>query len=177
MGRDKARLPAGATTLLERIIARLSPVVDQVVVAGGPPISLDAVQWVPDDRPGTGPLAGIAAGLRAMQAEYGWVVACDLPDIDPRVGELLFSLGAGVDAVVPQPSARPEALCAVYRRDLIARIETLLDAGEHRVRALLEASRVRYVHAEELRAIDPGLRSLRNLNTPEEYQAWLDSIS
>ena len=44
-------------------------------------------------------------------------------------------------------------------------------------RSLLEASRVHYVGAEELRAVDPELRSLRNLNTPQEYQAWLESVS
>jgi molybdopterin-guanine dinucleotide biosynthesis protein A len=177
MGSDKARLPAGTTTMVERIIDRLSPVVDQVIVAGGSFPDLDAVHRVADGRRGAGPLTGIAAGLRAMRGAVGWVVACDLPDVEPQVGELLFSLALGVDAVVPRPFDRPEALCAVYQRDLVPRIDALLDAGEHRVRTLLEASRVHYVGAEELRAVDPELRSLRNLNTPQEYQAWLESVS
>lgn len=177
MGTDKARLPARTTTLVQRIIDRLSPVVDQVIVAGGSFPDLNGVRAVADDRPGAGPLAGIAAGLRALPGEVGWVVACDLPDVDPRVGELLFGLAADVDAAVPRPGTQPEALCAVYRRRLVPRIEGLLAAGEHRVTALLGESNVRYVDAAELRMVDPELRSFRNLNTPEEYRAWLDSIS
>jgi molybdopterin-guanine dinucleotide biosynthesis protein A len=177
MGRDKARLPVGTTILVERIIGRLAPAVDQVIVAGGSFPDLDGVRLVADDEPGAGPLTGIAAGLRALPGEVGWVVACDLPDVDPRVGELLFALAADVDAVVPRPGARPEALCAVYHRRLVPRIERMLAAGEHRVRALLEESRVSYVDAPELRNVDPELRSFRNLNTPEEYRAWLDAVS
>lgn len=177
MGRDKARLSAGATTLLDRIILRLSPVVDRVIVAGGSPSARGGASWVPDGRPGAGPLAGIAAGLAAMPGEFGWAVACDLPDVEPRLGDLLFGYAPDVDAVVPRPDAQPEGLCAVYRRSLGPRIEALLEAGERRVTALLDAVDVHYVGTEELRRVDPELRSFRNLNTPAEYRAWLESIS
>jgi len=178
MGQDKAALPAGPGTLLERIVARLSPVVDDVVVAGGPAGSLSAVRWVSDARPDAGPLAGIAAGLAATQGDLGWVVACDLPDVEPGVGELLFATisgGESSDAVVPRLDGRPQGLCAVYRRGLADRMLLLLDAGERRVSALLDAVRVRYLDADELRRVDPELRSFRNLNTLEEYRAWVKS--
>jgi len=38
---------------------------------------------------------------------------------------------------------------------------------------LLAASNVRYVTPEELRVVDPGLRSFRNINTLADYEAWL----
>lgn len=174
MGRDKAALPAGPGTLLERIVARLSPVVDDVIVAGGPAHAVSRVRWVADARPHAGPLAGIAAGLAAMRGDLGWVVACDLPDVEPAIGELLFQ-GGRDDAVVPRLDGRPQGLCAVYRRTLADRILVMLDAGERRVSALLDEVRVRYVDADELRRVDPELRSFRNLNTPEEYRAWVTS--
>jgi molybdopterin-guanine dinucleotide biosynthesis protein A len=176
MGRDKAHLPAGVGTLLERIVDRLSPVVDQVIVAGGPQLSIPGVRWVPDARSGAGPLAGMAAGLAAVSFDLAWVVACDLPDVEPGIGELLFDSASDVDAVVPRLDARPECLCAVYRTSLAARILTLLDAGERRVTALLDGIRVRYVEAAELRRVDPELRTFRNLNTQDEYQDWVTSL-
>jgi len=176
MGQDKAHLPTGAGTLLERIVDRLSPVVDQLIVAGGPALSIPAVRWVPDARPGAGPLAGMAAGLGATSGDLAWIVACDLPDVEPCVGELLFDLAPDVDAVVPRLDRRPECLCAVYRASLAARILTMLDAGDRRVTALLDGIRVRYVEAAELRRVDPELRSFRNLNTPDEYQGWVTSL-
>jgi len=176
MGRDKAHLPTGAGTLLERIVHRLSPVVDDVIVAGGPSLSIPGVRWVPDTRPGAGPLAGMAAGLDVMSGDLGWIVGCDLPDVEPRVGELLFASALDVDAVVPRLEARPECLCAVYRASLAGRILTMLDAGERRVTSLLDGIRVRYIEAAELRRVDPDLRSFRNLNTPGEYQDWVTSL-
>jgi molybdenum cofactor guanylyltransferase len=176
MGRDKAHLPTGSGTLLERIVDRLSPVVAEVIVAGGPPLSIPAVRWVPDARSGFGPLAGMAAGLAALSGNLAWVVACDLPDVEPGVGELLFDSASDVDAVVPRLDGRPECLCAVYRTSLAARIVTLLDAGERRVTALLDGVRVRYVEAAELRRVDPELRSFRNLNTEDDYQDWVTSL-
>jgi molybdopterin-guanine dinucleotide biosynthesis protein A len=176
MGRDKAHLPTGAGTLLERIVERLSPVVDEVVVAGGPSLSIPEVRWVPDARSSAGPLAGMAAGLAALSGDLAWVVACDLPDVEPGVGELLFDLAPDVDAIVPRLDGRPECLCAVYHASLVGRILTMLDAGERRVTSLLDGIRVRYVEAAELRRVDPDLRSFRNLNTPEEYQGWVTSL-
>jgi molybdenum cofactor guanylyltransferase len=175
MGQDKAALPAGPGTLLERIVARLSPDVDDVLVAGGPAGSLPTVRWVLDARPDAGPLAGIAAGLAAARGDLGWVVACDLPDVEPGIGELLFASIASHDAAVPRLDGQPQGLCAVYQRALVDRILVMLDAGERRVSALLDAVRIRYVDADELRRVDPELRSFRNLNTPEEYRAWVTS--
>jgi len=176
MGRDKAGLPAGAGTLLERIVARLSPAVDQVIVVGGPPLTVTDVRWVPDVRPGAGPLAGLAAGLGAMPGELGWAVACDLPDVEARLGDVLFDSAGDMDAVVPRLDGEPQGLCAVYRRSLAPRIEAMLDTGERRVTALLDVVRVRYLDAAELRHVDPELGSFRNLNTPDDYQEWVTSL-
>ena len=185
MGRDKGNLHAGGGTLIERIVDRLSPGVGEVIIAGGDPPRIAGIHHVADTRPGAGPLAGISAGLTATSSELAWVVACDLPDVEPAVGDLLFASfpqgegegGGDVDAVVPRLDGRVEGLCAVYRRTLAARIVALIDTGERRVTALLDQIRVRYIGADELRRVDPELRSFRNLNTPAEYQAWLSSLS
>ena len=75
--------------------------------------------------------------------------------------------------MVPRIDSESQGVCAVYDRALAPRIDRLLAAGERRVKMLLAASNVRYVTEEELRAIDPELRSFRNLNTPADYRAWL----
>jgi len=127
-----------------------------------------------DDRyPGLGPLAGIHAGLLAARFPLVWVVGCDLPDVDPGLAALLCGLAGDVDAVVPRVDSEPQGVCAVYDRALAPRIDRLLAAGERRVKMLLAASKVRYVTPEELRAVDPELRSFRNINTPADYRAWI----
>ena len=174
MGRDKAQLPAGDGTLIEHLVRRLAPVVDETLVAGGPMAPRrDDVRGIEDRYPGMGPLAGIHAGLLEASFPLVWVVACDLPDVEPALGALFRSLAAGVDAVVPRVGDEAQSLCAVYDRSLAPRIEMLLRAGERRVQDLLARARVRYVSEAELRPVDPALRSFRNINTPADYEAWL----
>ena len=174
MGRDKASLPAGDGTLIEHLARRLAPVVDETIIAGGSGRpALPDVTMVEDRYPGLGPLAGMHAGLLASRSPLVWVVGCDLPDADPRLASLLCGLARDVDAVVPRIDSEPQGVCAVYDRALAPRIEGLLAAGERRVTMLLAASNVRYVTPDELRAVDPELRSFRNINTPDDYRAWL----
>lgn len=174
MGRDKAGLPAGDGTLIEHLVRRLASVAADIIIAGGPSVwEVDGVRKVEDRYPGLGPLAGIHAGLLAASRSWVWVVACDLPDVEPGLGALLCGRAVGVEAVVPRVDDRPEALCAVYDRSLAPRIASFLQAGKRRVQDLLAQLDVRYVPAAELRQVDPELRSFRNLNTPADYEAWL----
>lgn len=174
MGRDKATLPAGEVTLVEHLVGRLGPVVDEVIVAAGgerewPP----AIRSVADRFAAMGPLAGMHAGLLEAGHPLVWVVACDLPDVEPELGPFMAGLAGGVEAVVPCPLGEPEGVCAIYRCELAPRIEGLLKAGTRSVRELLAISSVRYLDAGELRAVDPELRSFRNLNTPADYDGWI----
>ncbi|TMD13435.1 MAG: molybdenum cofactor guanylyltransferase [Chloroflexi bacterium] len=173
MGRDKSALPVAGSTLLGHLVARLRATVDEVLVAGGAEPAMAGVRWVPDSLPGAGPLAGMAAGLEAAAGPAAWVVACDLPDVEPALGRLLFATLGGFEAAVPRLQGRVEGTCAVYSTALAPRIEALLADGRHSVLSLLERSRVRYLAADELRPVDPELRSFRNLNTPDDYARWL----
>jgi len=174
MGRDKATLPAGDTTLIEHLARRLGPVVDETIIASGSvAASVAGVRVVADHQPGHGPLAGMLAGLAAANHRLVWVVGCDLPDVEPALGSLLVALAGDYEAVVPRPDHEPEGVCALYLRELAPRIAALLDAGERSIKSLLDGSAVRYVGSEELRTVDPELRSFRNINTPADYQDWL----
>jgi molybdopterin-guanine dinucleotide biosynthesis protein A len=174
MGRDKAGLPVGDGTLIEHLARRLAPVVDETIIAGGSDRpNLPGVRVVDDRFAGLGPLAGMHAGFTAARHPYVWVVGCDLPDVEPAMATLLRGLAGAYEAVVPRVDGQPQAVCALYERALASRIEAMLGAGERSIKSLLAASNVRYVAPDELRAVDPELRSFRNINTPSDYQAWL----
>jgi len=170
MGTDKAALPFGDATLLERVLRAVGACCRQVVVvtSGSRPYPGLAVPVVVDRWPGRGPLAGIEAGLRACPTPYAAVVACDLPFLRPRLLCGLAEAARGVQAAVPVTD-RPHPLCAVYRRDAAGVADEVLQAGGGSVRDLLGRLRVRYVPEDVLRRWDPELASLVNVNTPEEY--------
>jgi molybdenum cofactor guanylyltransferase len=176
MGRDKAALPAGDGTMVEHLARRLGSAADEVIVASGttrPSLNVEGVQLVKDRFPGSGPLAGMHAGLLAAQQPWVWVVGCDLPDVEPALGEFLLGLAPGFEAVVPRPDGQPEGVCAMYDRNLVTIIEAMLEGGESSVKELMARCRVRYVPAAALRTVDADLRSFRNVNTPADYEAWL----
>jgi molybdopterin-guanine dinucleotide biosynthesis protein A len=175
MGRDKASLPApGGATLLEWMLNRLQGSADEIIVAGGQSTSLpDAVRRVPDAIPGWGPLGGMLAGLREVSAPYVWVLACDLPEVTPALADLLFGRAQGREAAVPRVAGRVQGLCAVYASGIAERLEQFLSAGGRAVHELVDELDVVFLNEDELRTVDPALRSLTNLNTPDDHERWL----
>jgi molybdopterin-guanine dinucleotide biosynthesis protein A len=178
MGQPKAFLrpdPDGPT-LIERVIAAVMSVTPRIVLSANTP---DAFAWlglpiIPDAAPGGGPLAGLAAGLRALATPYAFLLGCDMPDLAPDLLRYLSSRRADdADAIVPlNPLGEPEPLCALYNATCLPVIDERLRAGELRMGALLDHIRTRHIPATELQAVDPGLRSFVNLNTPEDVAQW-----
>lgn len=182
MGRDKATLPFGGTTLVAWVIRRLGPVCAEVVV-----VARDATDCpgcgarvVGDRWQGWGPLGGLVTGLQTITAAYAAVIACDLPFVEPMLLLGLAGLArAGWDAVVPSVSEGPQPLCAVYRRNVGQPAETLLRTGGRSLHDLLAAPILRVCHVPEwtLRGWDPALQSFENINTPEEYERAKTRVS
>jgi len=177
MKADKARLQVGGRTLLEHILAQLEGRFDEIVisVSAGRESRLPAViharaRFVPDDRPGLGPLGGILAALKAAKNEACAVVACDIPEVDlPLLRSLARAAGQADIAVPAGPAGHYEPLFAVYRRSVVPEIEAVLRTKERSVLPLYERCRTAVVGFR-----DPG--RLRNLNTRADYEAYLRSL-
>ena len=124
---------------------------------------------IPDRIPDFGPLGGLEASLRFCTSEYIFVTACDQPLMEQRFAERLLSwLPDSFDAAVPvSRDGRIHPLSALYRTEILRNaVDAQIAEGDHRVRKLLERMRTMYVPAD---AVPGGARSLRNVNTPEEY--------
>ena len=111
------------------------------------------------------------------------VVACDLPLVNAnlfgRLCEIAAEEEAGQDrwdAVVPVVDGHEEPLHALYHRRCLPAIEARLAAGQRRVISYMPDVRTRYVQEEELRVIDPELRSFFNTNTPEEWREAMEIL-
>ncbi len=135
-----------------------------------------AIRIVRDDFPNSGPLAGIAQGLRHLDSVPGspsaaFVTSCDAPFLKPALIRMLHSmLTAEFDAVVIRDERFSCPLCAVYRTGVARDAARLLAIGERRASALPESLCTRWVPIAEARSVDPELDSLVNCNTPEDYE-------
>jgi molybdopterin-guanine dinucleotide biosynthesis protein A len=78
----------------------------------------------------------------------------------------------GYDIAVMEIDGFPHPLSAVYRRSVLPHVEALLAQERLRPVFLFDAVSTRRVRPAEMTA-DPALRTLRNLNTPDDYQQAL----
>jgi molybdopterin-guanine dinucleotide biosynthesis protein A len=169
MGRSKALLEVEGTTLIEWLAERLAPGFEELRVAAREASQLPPglrPRLVADTRPGAGPLAGIEAGLAAARYPTVVVVACDMPYVTLELTGRLVEAAQGHDAAVPRVGERVEPACAAYRRSAAAPITAALEAGDLRLADALAALQVAWLEGE-----DPAL--FTNLNTPEDYRAFL----
>ncbi len=181
MGRPKAWLPFGEELMLQRVVRLVSTVADPVVVVAAPDQSLPPlppeVVIARDPFRGRGPLQGLAAGFREIpeSVDLCYASGTDVPFFKPEWARFLESLIGVADLVIPSYEGRHHPLAALYRRSsALPAIEVLLSENRLRPVYLMELLRTREVSEAELRGIDRELATLRNLNTPEEYQAALE---
>jgi len=173
MGRSKALVEFEGRPMLVRIIRRIAPVVEPIVVVAAPgqplPPLPDNVRVAHDAVAGRGPLEGIRRGLEWVEpsARAAFVVSCDVPRIRAEFVRALIERLDQDDIVVPVDAQHQHVLTAVYRTHLHERIRALQEAGKSRPRDLLEVVRVARIPVDELRQVDPRLDSLANANTPE----------
>ena len=169
-GVDKRELVVDGRTIFERQIDALRPCVIEIIVSS--PRAIAGYRTVADAVADAGPLAGIAAGLGAATTPWLFVVAGDMPHVHRGFVELVLSHGdAEADAVGIRIGDLAEPLCSAMRvkvwRPIVA---ARLAARRLKVASLLteEDVRVRWIEEAEVRAVDPGLRALHNVNAPED---------
>jgi molybdenum cofactor guanylyltransferase len=181
MGRDKATLPFGPELMLQRVVRLVGEVVafENMVVVAAPnqmlPALPEGVATARDDQEYRGPLSGMATGLRALtgQVDAAYVTACDVPLLVPAFVERMFELLGEFDIAVPVDDQHHHPLAAVYRPSVLEHVQRLLDAGRMRPRFLFDEASTREVPVDELRAVDPQLSTLENLNCDQDYIAAL----
>ena len=169
----KALLDVGGEPIVERVLDAVRPLAAHVIVVDndGSLAHLPEVEIVPDVETRAGVLTALYSGLSATTTELCLVVACDMPFLDTRLLRWLVEQAPSYDVVIPAVAEQMDPMHAVYRRErCLQAIGRALQRGEKRMTAYLEDVRVREVGEAELRAIDPELHSLFNVNTPEDLE-------
>ena len=170
-GVDKAGLEIGGSTCLARVRVALGGLVDETILvvnddrlAGTP-----GARLVRDPEPHGGVLPALAAALEAASNPVGVVVACDMPFLNAALLRWLCDEASDWDVVIPVVDGHLEPMHAVYRRDrCLLEIEASLARGDRRMISFHAGLRVRRVEEDELRRLDPALRSSFNINTPAD---------
>ena len=179
MGRAKAWLPFGDELMLPRVVRILSEVVSPIVVVAAPgqdvpPLSPE-VLVARDPAEFRGPLQGLAVGLAALRSccDAAYLSSCDVPFLRPAFVSRMIALMGDNSICVPKVGDFHHPLAAVYRVNVLPTVEKLLAENRLRPVFLFDSVPTRVIGCEELGEVDPTFQSLRNLNTPQDYEEAL----
>ncbi|MGD1996240.1 MAG: molybdenum cofactor guanylyltransferase [Anaerolineae bacterium] len=173
MGRDKAFLELGGRPLIQMVVDSMAEVCAEVlVVADDPqPYARFGVSVARDRFRGVGVLGGLHAGLDAAAHDLVLAVGCDMPFLNPELLRAFVGWVEGFDVAVLRRGEEVEPLHGAYRRTCLPAMEAVIRAGRRRIISFFPQVRVRYVTPEDVAPLDPTLRSFRNVNTPDEWEA------
>ncbi|HSC76900.1 MAG TPA: molybdenum cofactor guanylyltransferase MobA [Pseudomonadales bacterium] len=172
MGKPKLFLDFRGNTFIAHLLTQLQQQVNEVMIAGAPDPRQLADLGVPvlaDAEPNNGPLAGIATALAQARREWLLIVPCDNPLLPDNYAARLLRVAREQHAplVYVRKQGREQPLYAIVQRDLLTSLNNYLASGERKVLPWYES-----VGAVALDWDAAGL-AFNNLNTPEEYAAFL----
>jgi molybdopterin-guanine dinucleotide biosynthesis protein A len=174
MGEDKALKPFLGRPFIQRVVDRLQPIADELIVTTNRPAEYDFLnlRLIPDLKPGRGALGGLYTAIASATHPIVAVVACDMPFASTKLieamGRLLVENEA--DVVIAKTEEGYEPLHAVYRRETcLPAIESAIDADLWKVIAWFPKVKVRVLTSDEIKLLDPDGLAFWNVNTPEEF--------
>ncbi|MBU0629464.1 MAG: molybdenum cofactor guanylyltransferase [Candidatus Margulisbacteria bacterium] len=171
-GADKAFLKVGGERIIDRTVALLRELFDELIIVSNSPEryfkKFPEIKIVSDAIKEVGPIGGLQAGLSASSNEAVFVCACDMPALS---AEAITQQRAKFeekqpDCLIARYENRLEPLHSIYRRSLLPVIGQLIEAGQFSIRDL--AGRCRKKSYFDLKREEKI--SLLNLNTPEDLK-------
>ncbi len=178
MGQDKVALEIGGEPLLRRVVRRLQAALSEVLVVGPEHLAalVPGVRVAPDRVAHRGPLGGLATALELTSTPRVFVIACDMPFVEPRLVRAMARLAAQpppVDALLLRSPTGLEYLHAVYATACLPLIEMVLAGEDRSLHHLVSRLSMREMPREQVAVYDPQGRSTFNANTPDEWDRAL----
>ena len=174
MGEDKALKIFLGKPLIQRVIERMSPIADEIIVTTNRPTEYTFLnlRLVPDLKPGRGALGGLYTAIASAAHPLVAVVACDMPFASQMFfeGARRLMVKEEADVIIAKTDEGYEPLHALYRRETcLPAIESAIDADQWKVIAWFPQVKVRILTPDEIKSLDPAGLCFWNLNTPEEF--------
>ncbi len=179
MGVDKGLLEIAGVPMIVRAARLVESVTGGPSVVVGTPEKYQGLglRAIADDWPGCGPLGGIATALRASEADWNLIVACDLPYLTRAWLEYLLQRARDSDAeavvpmnLTPANQRGAEPLCAMYHKGCEPSIRRALEQGVRKVTGGLAELRVEMIEPAKWKGFDSDGLLFKNVNAPADYE-------
>jgi len=172
-GKKKTFRKIGDLMILETIYELFSNLFKEVIIVVNEPKEFSGwdMTVVTDIIPSQCALAGLHAGLFYASFPYAYVAACDTPFVKQSVVEYIVGqIEPKYEVVIPRTDDGLEALSAVYSKDCIPLIENNLKKNIFMIKKFFRKKKVKEISVEQLKALDPAMEFIFNVNTPEDLE-------
>ena len=175
MGMDKRHLSVHGKPLLDRVTSVLLELFPEVLlVLAEEDISRqdDRMRIVTDLIPDCAAVGGLYTGLYHSRYPRVFVVACDMPFINPAVIELFLRKIDATDIVMAQLVTGLQPLHGLYSKQCLPILKEMIDARDLRLQNIVDKQglTVHRVPETEIKRLDPQLLSFLNLNSPADLE-------
>lgn len=170
-GQDKGLVELAGRPMIAHVLASLAPQVERIIVNANRNLErYAAFGWpvVTDEDSGfLGPLAGLAAGMKAATTPLVLTAPCDSPLLPRDLADRLLAALADQDAelAVPHDGERLQPVFVLARRDLLDSLVAYLAGGGRKIDRWFEQHRVAQVKFAD------RPETFVNVNDPEERRA------
>jgi len=174
MGEDKALKNFLGRPLIQRVVDRIQPIADEMIVTTNHPQDYGFLnlRLFSDLKPDRGALGGLYTAIASASQPFVAVVACDMPFVSAKLIQTATSLMVKneADVVIAKTENGYEPLHAVYRcQTCLPAIESAIDSDLWKVVAWFPQVKVVELLHDELQSVDPNGLAFWNVNTPEEF--------
>jgi molybdopterin-guanine dinucleotide biosynthesis protein A len=172
MGENKAFIEVKGRRIIDRTVELFHAIFGHVILVTNEPLTYSHLnlEIVVDLIPASSALIGIYTGLFYAATPYCFVVACDMPFLNRKVIDYMVSIRKNYDVVIPVLDDGYHPTHALYSRRCITPITKLIRTGNFKITDFFNRVTVREVTPKELRALDPPMEAVLNINTPEDLE-------
>lgn len=176
MGEDKRFLLVSEATLLDRTVSVMAKLFSEVLIViaqDSPPLTVAGCTVYRDLIAECGSLGGLYTGLAQAAGDRIFVVACDMPFLNPDMIRWFVARDPAADIVMAQLPDGLQPLHAVYGKRVVPVFERMATSHELKIRNIASdpSLRITVVSPAEWGERDPLARSFQNVNTPADLEA------
>ena len=169
MGTEKGLVKWQGKALIEYSVNCLNSICDGIVISSGSKhydyLNLPIIH---DEIANCGPMGGIYSCMKNIQANYYFVISCDVPNVPTELFSDLFKNIGEADLIYTVDNiGKKQPLVAIYKNTCFPSIEAELHNGNYKMMKLLEKINYKeYIVSEDLKYYHDNI--LSNANTPKD---------
>ncbi|MDZ7738013.1 MAG: molybdenum cofactor guanylyltransferase [Bacteroidales bacterium] len=174
-GRTKAKMMIRGKVLIEQTLDKLETIFDDIIIITNNRSEFadyKHIRMYGDIYHGKGPLGGLHSALTNSDKNHVFLLASDMPDIDPGLIKRMLCeyTGNECDALLPSHGGFIEPLHAVYRKTILPSLNTYLIMSDRlAIRDFLPLFNARYFELQDIEKRNV----FSNINSREDLDSYL----